>query len=203
MIVTRRLQEVLAALALLVAVAIASPTPVSAAPRCTPGPNEVLDDDRRCVCQPGFQRNTRGRCIKGTSARDRCINRGRRWTGSRCLAVPAPSSGSNPDLNSNRSNRIENCELSGGSWNGLNCSRLPSQQACGPNQSGVYPNCRLDLPRPLKIPQSCPYGFLGSPPNCYEIYKRNQPNSQNPSIQRPGIGGSGPVTPPMTTTRPR
>ena len=33
------------------------------APKCDPGPNEYRNDDNRCVCKSGYERNDRGLCV--------------------------------------------------------------------------------------------------------------------------------------------
>jgi hypothetical protein len=154
---------------------------------CTPGPNEVLDDNRQCVCQRGYERADNGRCVKGSSPEDECVNRGMRWTGKRCLPVTVPDpEPADPGVGCRSAGRVwtgkrcidpvdpgVGCRREGGQWNGSRC--IFPQKECPRGMTGTYPNCRIILPDPPKVPKRCPSGTVGNYPNCIEIPSKRCP----------------------------
>ena len=147
---------------------------------CTPGPNEVRNDNGRCVCRDGFGRDDNGRCVRDDDPASDCKQRGWTWTGKRCLPP------SNPAADCKNDGRVwtgskcidpvdpgAGCRREGGKWTGSRC--IFPQKECPRGMTGKYPDCRIILPDPPKVPKRCPSGTVGNYPNCIEIPSKRCP----------------------------
>ena len=75
-------------------------------PKCQPGPNEYRDDDGKCVCRGGYERDANKRCVKASDPANDCRKKGWAWNGKACVEPSDPAA---------------DCRKKGWAWNGKTC----------------------------------------------------------------------------------
>ena len=135
---------------------------------CTPGPNEIKTPKGRCICADGYERRADGRCRIIVREPEGCTpgpNEFRTGKG-RCVCKDGYSRSDNGVCNRD-SSPGDDCRANGGKWTGARCV-YPTKE-CPRGYTGKYPDCRIILPDPPKIPKKCPQGTRGLYPNCIDI----------------------------------
>ena len=116
-------------------------------------------------CPPGERWNAkRKRCVKPSSAKERCLQKGWKWTGNRCVdpnrRCPKGFVGKPPNCKKKEPRKCPK----GFVGKPPNCKKKEPRK-CPKGFVGKPPNCKK------KQPRKCPKGFVGKPPNC----KKKQP----------------------------
>ncbi len=89
-------------------------------PKCEPGPNEYRNNEGQCVCQRGYERDDKGRCVKTSDPAEDCRKKGWTWDGKTCLPPSDPAA---------------DCKKKGWIWNGEVCVE-PSDPAADCKKKG-------------------------------------------------------------------